>query len=540
MPALSASASTRPANLVIGELFPNGQEFVLALILFMTARGILLRRRIAYYLVVTMASLSMLDALAAEQYGRMLLLVFAIVAFYRYRSEFTAIPYSSRLRTAVKTGAITYGLAFVYGIVVMIVDRHHLTPTPGAGDVGRQLIMGLTGSGAGPLHFDNQVDQWFDASLGLLGGLGLLAMLITALTPAPPPPPATALERSEAARLVDDDGSDTLAPFIMRSDKSYVFSPDRRAVIGYRVMFGIAVAGGDPVGDPDSYPDAVAEFAALAARSGWRVAVLGARGDLLGLWHKYGLRSIGYGDEVLLDPADFSLSGRHMRNVRQAVARTRNSGVTSEVLLEGDLNDGERARLRVLAAEAVGGEEEERGFSMNLDGLLTGQYDDTIIVVARDADGAPIGFQRYLSSAGGRRLSLDAMRRAKDSPNGLNERLIIDLMDYAKSRGAAEVSLNFAAFRELLDAGDDRRPVEQVGYRLIHLLDPLIAVESLYLFDRKFRPRYVPRSVVIPSWTSILPVASALLMLEFGHWGTTTAEPAERLQPVGAPEPVRD
>ena len=138
-----------------------------------------------------------------------------------------------------------------------------------------------------------------------------------------------------SARLVDAEGSDTLAPFVLRSDKSYVFSPDRRAVIGYRVLYGVAVAGGDPAGDPRSYPAAVAEFAALAERSGWRMAVLGARGDLLDLWRPYGLRSIGIGDEVVLTPTEFGLSGRSMRNVRQAVQRTRNAGVTTEVGREG-------------------------------------------------------------------------------------------------------------------------------------------------------------------------------------------------------------
>jgi lysyl-tRNA synthetase class 2 len=79
-----------------------------------------------------------------------------------------------------------------------------------------------------------------------------------------------------------------------------------------------------------------------------------------------------------------------------------------------------------------------------------------------------------------------------------------------------EVSLNFAAFRELLDA-TDRTAVEQAGYRALHLLDPLIAVESLYLFNRKFRPEYRPRAVQFRSWKEIGWVGAALLTLEFGR-----------------------
>jgi lysylphosphatidylglycerol synthetase-like protein (DUF2156 family) len=528
LPALVPSLSDRPARLLVGELFPGGQELLLALILLASARGLLLRRRVAYYVLLTLIVLSTLDALGVRDLGRIVILVTAGIAFIRYRGEFTTAP--NRLRTAVRTGLITYGVAIGYGLAVMIAERNHITPGPTAGDAGREILAGLSASGPGPLHFDGSADHWFEVSLGILGGGGLLAMLMALLSPAPAPPPGTDEERAEAARLVDADGSDTLAPFLLRGDKSYVFSRDRRAVIGYRVLFGVAAAGADPVGDPRSYPDAVAEFAALAHRSGWRMAVLGARADLLELWSPYGMHSIGIGDEVLLPTGEFGLGGRSMRNVRQAVRRTHNFGVTTEVVPEGGLSDADRTRLRALATEAMGGVE-ERGFSMNMDGLLTGRHTFPVLVVAKDADGEPVGFQRYLPSASGRRLSLDAMRRKPGSPNGLNERMIADIMAYAAEHEVDEVSLNFAAFRELFET-EDRSALEQGTYRVIHLLDRFVKVESLYLFNRKFKPRYVPRRVMFPSWVSLLPIGLALLTLEFGHWGSGGGEPVRPAEPA--------
>ncbi len=529
LPAVDGSVSTRPAEMIIGDLFPGGQELLLALVLLAAARGVLLRRRIAYYVVLAMCLLSALDAVSARQPGRLVILAAAAIILVRFRAEFVTLP--SRVGIAVRTGLVTYGLALLYGLVMMVAERHHMTPDPSVGDAGREILAGLTASGPGPLHFDGFADRWFETSLGILGGGGLLATLVTLLTPAPSPPAGTDEERAEAARLVDSGASDTLAPFILRSDKSYVFSPDRRAVIGYRVMFGVAAAGGDPAGDPGSYAAAVAEFVALANRSGWRIAVLGARSDLLGLWRPYGLHSVGIGDEVLLTPGEFGLGGRGMRNVRQAVQRTHNAGITAEVVREGDLGEVDRALLQDVAAGAMGGAE-ERGFSMNLDGLLTGRHTSPVVVVARGADGAPVGFQRYLPSANGRRLSLDAMRRLPGTANGLNERMITEVMAYASEHGAEEVSLNFAAFRELLDTGE-RTAVEQGGYLLIHLLDPFIKVESLYLFNRKFRPRYVARNVLFPSWPSLVPVAAALLTLEFGHRSTGG-------EPRAVPAPITD
>ncbi|MDN3351732.1 phosphatidylglycerol lysyltransferase domain-containing protein [Actinomadura sp. DC4] len=526
LPALVPSLSDRPARLLVGEPFPGGQELLLALILLASARGLLLRRRVAYWVVLTLTVLSALDALDARDPGRVLILITAAVALVHYRHEFDTVP--SRYRVAVRTGLITYGVAIGYGLAVMIAQRHHITPSPGAGEAGKEILAGLSASGTSPLHFDGSADRWFAASLGILGGGGLLAMLVALLSPAPAPPPGNDEERAEAARLVDADGSDTLAPFLLRGDKSYVFSRDRHAVIGYRVLFGVAAAGADPVGDPRSYADAVAEFASLARRSGWRMAVLGARADLLELWAPYGMHSIGIGDEVVLSTGEFGLSGRSMRNVRQAVRRTHNFGVTTEVVPEGGLSETDRTLLRALATDAMGGVE-ERGFSMNMDGLLTGRHTFPVLVVARDADGDPVGFQRYLPSASGRRLSLDAMRRKPGSPNGLNERMIADIMAYAAEQRVDEVSLNFAAFRELFET-EDRGPIEQGTYRVIHLLDRFVKVESLYLFNRKFKPRYIARTVMFPSWASLLPIAVALLTLEFGHWRSGAGEPVGRTE----------
>jgi lysyl-tRNA synthetase class 2 len=186
------------------------------------------------------------------------------------------------------------------------------------------------------------------------------------------------------------------------------------------------------------------------------------------------------------------------------------------------------------------GRNRERGFSMILDGLFDDSHPAGLFVLAFDPADRLVGFQRYLpvGEAGADwALSLDVMRRTKDRLNGLNERMIVDVVEYARDHGAGKVSLNFAAFRDLLDRPmADRGPAEHVEYRLIHLLDPLIQVESLYLFNAKFRPGYVARSVLLGSWLALPTVLLALLGLEF-------ALPYDRrrhVTPATAPDRVPD
>ncbi|MGI8336546.1 bifunctional lysylphosphatidylglycerol flippase/synthetase MprF [Actinomadura scrupuli] len=518
LPALSGSPSwlDRLALGITGRPLEPQHAVVLSIALLLAARGLLLRRRIAWYGLLAVIALGMLAAASgADPLWRLPLLGAAAGALWQFRGGLLVSPHPARVRTAVRTGA---AIVFVSLLGCVIIGDASVR------SVGRDVFTGLGGAGLEDGALSLGGPPWLPAALALLGGIGLIAILEILMAPAPPPPPGDDFERRQISALVCHPESDTLAPFALRHDKSYVFSPDRRAAIGYRVLFGVAAAGGDPVGDPRSYGAAIKEFLTLCGRMGWRPAVLGASAGHLPAWA--GLRSIGFGDEVIIQLADFSLSGRQMRNVRQAVQRTHRAGVKTEVMAEGALSPELRDALLEVASASLDGAA-ERGFSMNLDSMLTGRHPGCVVAVAYDEEARPIAFQRYASA--GRALSLDAMRRIPDAPNGINERLIVEMLEYAREQEVPELSLNFAAFRELLDAAD-RGPLEQIGYRALHLLDPLIAVESLYLFDRKFRPSYRPRSVIFRSWADIGWVAAALLTLEFGR-----SRPAA---PVAQPEPL--
>src|ERR1700712_4958772 len=84
------------------------------------------------------------------------------------------------------------------------------------------------------------------------------------------PGPGTDAERLRVRGLVDATSGDTLAPFALRTDKSYVFSPDRQAAVAYKVRFGTAVASRDPVGNAASHAAAVDAFLSMTEQNGWR------------------------------------------------------------------------------------------------------------------------------------------------------------------------------------------------------------------------------------------------------------------------------
>ena len=306
------------------------------------------------------------------------------------------------------------------------------------------------------------------------------------------------------------------------------------------MRFGTAVAAGDPVGDPASYEAAIDAFLDETERNGWRPTVVGAGEEMTAAWRQRGYRGLCIGRDVVLDVATFSLSGRHNRNVRQAVSRATNAGVTTRIVAERELDPVTRAELVEVARGAHGNSNRraggtERGFSMILDHLLDGTHANTMIAYARDADGRLVGFQRYATADHGRELSLDVPYRVPDAPNGLDERLIADVMTWAKANGAARVSLAFAAFPELF-GNPDRGLGGKLAFRAVHELDRWIRLESLYRFLRKFNAFGSGRYVILrPS--HVLFVLVSALTLEFATSKTVSGAPVVRPEADVAPQP---
>jgi lysylphosphatidylglycerol synthetase-like protein (DUF2156 family) len=317
--------------------------------------------------------------------------------------------------------------------------------------------------------------------------------------------------------LIDATRGDPLAPFAMQAGKCYLFSADGSAALSYRTRMGYAVVSGDPVGDEAQFPRLIADFAAHCHDHGWRIVVLACSERRLQLWSDprvlgTSLRPIPIGRDVVIDVADFTMAGRGFRNLRQAVQRTHNSGITTEIVAEQDLDDNQLAELAEVLRASPSGARTDRGFCMSLDGVLEGRFPGIQLAVARDKSGRAQGFQRYATAGGGSEISLEVPWRRAGAPNGIDERLSVDMIDAANDAGAQRLSLSFAAFPELFDE-QDRGRVQAIVYWLIHRLDPLIALESLYRYLRKFHATGERRYALV-SLTQLVPLIYVLISLE--------------------------
>jgi lysyl-tRNA synthetase class 2 len=379
-------------------------------------------------------------------------------------------------------------------------------------------------------------DARADTYHAMTTALGVFTLVVTAYLFLRPAEPKARLSRPDIEgirQLLARHGErDSLAYFALRDDKSVIWSPTGKACIGYRVVSGVMLAGGDPLGDPEAWPGAIQAFLDQAARHAWAPAVMGCSELGAEVWCREGdLTALELGDEGVVNVADFSLSGRPMRNVRQMCSRVARAGYTAEVRRVGDVPRAEIDNI-LQVADSWRGSQTERGFSMAL-GRVGAPGDEQCVIATATCDGtlrAVLHFVPWGSDG----LSLDLMRRDRDAQPGLNDFLIVEAIKAAPDLGVKRISLNFAVFRAALERGEKigAGPVLRAWRSILLFLSKWFQIESLYKFNAKFNPVWQPRFFVFPTAKDAPRIALAALEAEaFLVW--PTLEPRRLARQLG-------
>ena len=505
--------------LVIGLLAPDRLATVAAALgvpvgvgLLFAARGLARRQRRAWTIAVALLAFSVSLHVVHGFSDGGVLATFALIALVAARRDFgrSGDPESrSRLlvRGATSAVAITaFGTAAIW-INRTAADRPFSVRF--ALHETLQAAMGLGGSS----HFSSPFGEWFPLTVVILTVLGLVWTLSAALAPWRYHHRQDVRERELARDLVAAWGTDTLAPFVLRADKSYFFADDECGFVAYKVVGGVAIVSGDPICPPDALDSLTGGFIAFARDRGWRVAILGASDRNLGCYQRHGLLSLYHGDEAVLDTATFSLEGRPIRKVRQSVQRLAREGFEVRHLHPREIDSDLRADLEAIAREWRGNEP-QKGFVMALDTLFRLEDEDAVFAIGFDPQGRAAGFIHFACSRAGNALSLSSMPRLRSTPNGFNEWLVCQTAGWAHEHGYRHLSLNFAPFAALLAPEADLGRFQRVERRALLSLKGHFQFDNLLLFNRKFFPAWQRRFVVVERRLDLPRVGIAALTAE--------------------------
>ncbi|MGW7265452.1 phosphatidylglycerol lysyltransferase domain-containing protein [Streptomyces sp. NPDC054842] len=420
-----------------------------------------------------------------------------------------------KLAAAVATG----GLLVTSLLAALLVTATNQAPDARIStftDRWRYGTLRLVSVAADDAHFPGiETPNWVNVAVNGCSTLLVLAVLYAAFRSRRAVDPLTEDDEKRLRALLDRHGDrDSLGYFSLRREKSVVWSPTGKAAVAYRVVGGVSLASGDPVGDPEAWPGAIEPWLAEARAHGWIPAVMGASEEAGTIYARHGLDALELGDEALVEIAEFTLEGRAMRTVRQAFNRIRRAGYAVRIRRHEDIPAEELAYLLRRADDWRDGAT-ERGFSMALGRLGDPEDGRCVMLECTDRDGelrAVLSFVPW----GPHGLSLDLMRRDRDSDNGLMEFMVIELLRRAREIGITQVSLNFAMFRSVFERGArlGAGPVLRLWRSLLSFFSRWWQIESLYRANAKYRPIWEPRFLLFEKSADLLRIGVAAARAE--------------------------
>ena len=508
-------------------------SILIASCLFVTARGIRLRRRRAWNLATSLQSILIVTSLirSAHLFFRghenshiffktlgvthLLSEIIILALLLRYKVLFITVADPDSRRQSLLFFLRTSFLTILLGLLIVYFDaRSFVTPVgfSQAFEITLKGLVGITGPTAFvSVHLQERLEFF-------LGGLGFLLMVSSLIKFLKPTFIKTQLSNKNAVLLRElleqDQNADSLSYFALRENKSVVWSKNMKAAIPYSVVSGVIITTGDPIGDRESWPAAMKTFLEVSELHAWIPAIYGCSETAGEIWvRESGLNALEIGDEAVIDVAAFNLEGSQMKNVRQTINRINRLGYSVHSSTLGEISESFRVEL-TQALQSWQRSGSERGFSMALGRFCDPQDSDAVITWAQH--GVQIMAVLQFVPWGKKSLSLDVMRRSPSSETGVNELMVAQTVSFSAERGYSEISLNFASFRSIFERGKKlgAGPITRISHKFLVFLSRFFQMESLYRFNSKFQPEWRPRFVIFPGVGNLLKVGYAILKIE--------------------------
>jgi lysylphosphatidylglycerol synthetase-like protein (DUF2156 family) len=487
--------------------------------MIMLSRGILRGQRRSWLVAVMLLIASLaLHLLHAADVVTLAVCAGVLALLIVQRDRFRAQTEQATLVSAFVILAVGGMVATLGGfLAVEVAGRVHHHPLPGWPEVllgSAERLVGLDS-----VVFPPTIDRYVSISL-LAVGISLIVVALYLLTR---PVVDRRLSSGRAAigrraaelrarDIVRRHGTGTLDYFALRDDKQWFFHRD--SLVAYAVFGGVCLVSPDPIGPFSERAHVWDSFRRFVDRNGWGLGVMGAGEEWLPTYQASGMRFLYIGDEAVVDPREFSLQGGKMKGLRQAVNRVARYGYTVRFLDPARLDPADAARMAELMAKSRRGEQ-ERGFSMMLGRLFDRRDTGLLLTLVEGPDGAPVAMCQFVPSPAIGGYSLDLMRRDPgDHPNGLLDFALCSTIERLNEMGMKGLSLNFAALRSVLEGDSGDGVTQRVERWALRRLSGVLQIETLWRFNAKYEPRWLPRYIVFDSAEQFVPVVVQIMRAE--------------------------
>lgn len=452
--------------------------------LLILARGLQRRLDLAYLLTVALLFLGVLFSLAKGwDYEEAILLSLMLLTLLPCRKEFHR--HASLLSGGVTTSWLTLvGIAIVATLWLGVFSYKKV-------EYADSLWWRFA--------FQADAPRFLRATTGA-ASLIVVVVLAQLLRPrAPVPGPATQQQLNELYPLVRNSPR-TQAHLALLGDKSFLFNATRDTFIMYAVEGRSWIALGDPVGPREQWQDLLWNYRELCDRYGGWPVFYQVDSESLDQYIKLGLNFIKLGEEARIDLNIFSLEGSTRRDLRYARNKLGKLGYTFQIQ-SAPLTEDLLVQLKAISdAWLMTKNTREKGFSL---GNFQPDYLRQCPVALIGYNEQLVAFANLWEGAEHEELSVDLVRHRPDSPYGIMDYLLVELLLWGQSQGYRWFNFGMAPLSGLED--NDLAPFwSQAGAYVFRMGEHFYNFQGLRAYKEKFdpvwRPKYLacPRGMALP------------------------------------------
>ena len=349
----------------------------------------------------------------------------------------------------------------------------------------------------------------FLESLNVVGATTLTLVFLSLFRPLRFALGQTETERQMAEAITAKYGTSTEDFFkLWPHDKHFYFNSQQTAFITFRVVRGVALALGDPTGEPRDSWFLIQEFATYARTNGWAPGFVHCSDQFLDAYQKSDLQPLKIGQEAVINLSDFvaeTARDKHFRYVRNKFTKI---GYTFEFLVP-PFNAELMQTLGSISNEWLGdGARKERGFGL---GYFNEEYlEQCPLAVVQDKDGRSVAFANLIPSYVKDESSIDLMRYSNSAEPGVMNFLLLNLLEQLHSQGYKKFNLGLAPLASLEASLTSPLP-DQLLSALKNYGNRYFAFQGLEHFKRKFDPSWQDRYIYYSGGTGgVLKMTIAL------------------------------
>ncbi|MET4705063.1 DUF2156 domain-containing protein [Frigoribacterium sp. UYMn621] len=318
-------------------------------------------------------------------------------------------------------------------------------------------------------------------------------------------------ERDRARTLLLEGGG-SIGHMALWDGNDYWFSADGRSALAYRVVSGVALTTGGPLGRPEFAAEAVRQFAVFCDDNGWTPVFYSVDNEFQPQFQAMGWSTMVVAEETIVHPATFSTQGKSWQDVRSSINRAERLGVHAVWTSWAKLSIAHSAQIEAISESWVADKKlPELGFTLG--GMDELRDPDVAVLLAVGDDDVVEAVTSWMPTYREGEIigwTLDFMRRRPGSMNGVMEFLIASAALLMQQRGIEFMSLSAAPLARRESASEASDGTDRLLAFLARSLEPVYGFQSLFTFKQKFKPELKAMLMAYPDPLALPAIGAAL------------------------------